>query len=272
MGHGNEAQAAGMNPIPMNEQGPLSRSFGHARVSEQERERRIRAVFESVAPRYDLMNDLLSFGIHRLWKRRLVALAAPTAGQHIVDLAGGTGDVAARMAAPGRRVTVIDPSEPMMQVGRTRGLPHVGWAVGVAEQLPLADATLDTLTIAFGIRNATRIDLALREALRVLKPGGRLLCLEFSTPAAWLRAPYRWFSFKVIPRLGGWIAGTPQAYAYLVQSIRRFPDQRAFQRLIEEAGFGAVQYHNLSFGIACIHVGTRPTGGAAGIDPLAARP
>jgi hypothetical protein len=126
----------------MNEQGPLSRGFGHAHVSEQERERRIRAVFESVAPRYDLLNDLLSFGIHRLWKRRPVTLTAPAAGQHIVDLAGGTGDVAASMAAPGRQVTVFDPSEPIMQVGRARGLRHVGWKLGVAEQLPLADASI----------------------------------------------------------------------------------------------------------------------------------
>jgi demethylmenaquinone methyltransferase / 2-methoxy-6-polyprenyl-1,4-benzoquinol methylase len=267
MGRGTDAPAAGKNPIPMNEQGPLSRSFGHDQVSEQEREHRIRAVFESVAPRYDLLNDLLSFGIHRLWKRTLVTLAAPAAGQHIVDLAGGTGDVAARMAAPGRQVTVIDPSEAMMRVGRARGLPHVGWKLGVAEQLPLADASVDTLTIAFGMRNATRIDTALREALRVLKPGGRFLCLEFSTPAPWLRAPYRWFSFALIPRLGGWIAGTPKAYVYLVESIRRFPDQRAFQRLIEDAGFGAVHYRNLSFGIACIHVGTRPVCGAADSPP-----
>ena len=229
---------------------PLSRSFGNAFVASRERERRIRNVFESVAPRYDLMNDLMSGGIHRLWKRRLVALAAPQAGQRIVDLAGGTGDVAARLAGPDRQVTVIDPSEAMMAAGRARGLAHVDWQLGAAEQLPLADASVDTLTIAFGIRNVTHLDQALAEALRVLKPGGRFLCLEFSTPRPWLRPFYDLFSFTVIPRLGAWIARSPQAYEYLVESIRRFPDQRAFARHLQDAGFADVHWRDLSFGIA----------------------
>ncbi len=236
----------------------LSRTFGKASVEADERERRIRRVFEAVAQRYDLMNDLMSFGVHRLWKRRLAGLAAPRAGQCIVDLAGGTGDVAALMAGPDRQVTVVDPSEPMMAVGQGRGHRHVRWQVGAAEQLPLADASIDTLTIAFGIRNVTHLDAALAEVLRVLKPGGRFLCLEFSTPAAWLRPFYNFFSFTLIPRLGAWIARSPEAYAYLVESIRRFPDQAAFQRLIEGAGFSEVGYRNLSFGIACIHSGSRP--------------
>jgi demethylmenaquinone methyltransferase/2-methoxy-6-polyprenyl-1,4-benzoquinol methylase len=238
----------------------LSRTFGKAAVEAQEREQRIRRVFEAVAQRYDLMNDLMSFGIHRRWKRTLVRQAAPRAGQRIVDLAGGTGDVAALMAAPDREVTVIDPSEPMMEVGRTRGHRHVQWLLGSAEQLPLADASVDTLTISFGIRNVTHLEVALAEALRVLKPGGRFLCLEFSTPVAWLRPFYQAFSFAVIPRLGAWIARSPEAYTYLVESIRRFPDQRTFQRLMVEAGFSAVRWRNLSFGIACIHAGTRGVG------------
>jgi demethylmenaquinone methyltransferase/2-methoxy-6-polyprenyl-1,4-benzoquinol methylase len=242
----------------MNDDTPLSRSFGNQVVDEAERERRIRLTFAAVARRYDLINDLLSFGIHRLWKRRLAALTAPAAGQHIVDLAGGTGDVAALMAGADRRVTVIDPSEPMMQVGRERGRPHLEWQLGAAERLPLPDASIDTLTIAFGIRNVTRIDLALAEVLRVLKPGGRFLCLEFSTPVRWLRPMYQWFSFAVIPRLGGWIAGSPQAYTYLVESIRRFPDQRSFAELLTRNGLAEVHFHDLSAGIACIHVGTRP--------------
>ncbi len=235
----------------------LSRTFGNATVDAQERELRIRRVFEAVAARYDLMNDLMSFGIHRLWKRTLVREAAPRAGQCIVDLAGGTGDVAALMAGPDRSVTVVDPSEPMMEAGRARGHRHVRWQVGAAEQLPMADGSVDTLTIAFGIRNVTHVDVALREALRVLKPGGRFLCLEFSTPVFWLRPFYQVYSAVVIPRLGAWIARSPEAYTYLIESIRRFPDQRAFQQLIEEAGFTGVRYRNLSFGIACIHVGTR---------------
>jgi demethylmenaquinone methyltransferase / 2-methoxy-6-polyprenyl-1,4-benzoquinol methylase len=236
----------------------LSRTFGHAEVEAPEREARIRQVFESVARRYDLMNDLMSLGIHRLWKRRLVRLAAPAAGQNIVDLAGGTGDVAARLAGPDRLVTVCDPSLAMMQVGQRRGLARVRWLAGTAEQLPMASASVDTLTIAFGIRNVTQLDAALREVLRVLKPGGRFLCLEFSTPAPWLRPMYRWFSLHVIPRLGAWIARSPAAYTYLIESIQRFPDQRSFQALIAEAGFTQVVFQNLSFGIACIHSGSRP--------------
>lgn len=253
----------------MNEPLPRSRSFDRLSVDEQTREQRIRSVFASVAQRYDLMNDLMSFGIHRRWKRTLVRLAAPADGQRIVDLAGGTGDVAARMAGPGRQVTVIDPSAAMMDVGRARGHRYVEWRAGTAEQLPLADASIDTLTIAFGIRNVTRLDVALEEALRVLRPGGRFLCLEFSTPVAWLRPAYNLFSFTVIPRLGAWIARSPQAYAYLVDSIRRFPDQPTFQHLIEDAGFTDVRYRNQSFGIACIHIGVRP---AVPVRPGGARP
>lgn len=236
----------------------LSRTFGKHSVDEQEREQRIRRVFEAVAARYDLMNDLMSMGIHRLWKRNLVRRAAPAAGQRIVDLAGGTGDVAALMAAPDRQVTVCDPSAAMMAVGRARGHLHVQWLEGTGESIPLPSASVDTVTIAFGIRNVTRIEDALVEALRVLKPGGRFLCLEFSTPHAVVRPLYNLFSFTVIPRLGAWIARSPEAYTYLVESIRRFPDQRAFKALIERAGFVDVGYSNLSLGIAAIHTGTRP--------------
>jgi demethylmenaquinone methyltransferase / 2-methoxy-6-polyprenyl-1,4-benzoquinol methylase len=236
----------------------LSRTFGKQTVDELERERRIRRVFEAVAARYDLMNDLMSMGIHRLWKRTLVRLAAPAPGQCIVDLAGGTGDVAALMAAADRRVIVCDPSQAMMDVGRARQHPHVDWLEGTGESIPLPPASVDTVTIAFGIRNVTRVEDALVEVLRVLKPGGRFLCLEFSTPYAPVRPFYNLFSFTVIPRLGAWIAQAPEAYSYLVESIRRFPDQRAFATLIEQAGFADVAYRNLSFGIACIHTGRRP--------------
>ena len=236
----------------------LSRTFGYQSVEENEREQRIRRVFEAVARRYDLTNDLMSMGIHRLWKRTLVRLAAPRAGQLIVDLAGGTGDVAARLAAANRVVAVCDPSVPMMQAGRARGHRHVQWLAGTGENMPLPVGSVDTITIAFGIRNVTRIEDALAEALRVLKPGGRFLCLEFSTPWAPVRPFYNFFSFAVIPRLGAMVAQAPEAYTYLVESIRRFPDQRSFQALMQQAGFGDVSYRNLSLGIACIHVGTKP--------------
>jgi demethylmenaquinone methyltransferase/2-methoxy-6-polyprenyl-1,4-benzoquinol methylase len=147
----------------------------------------------------------------------------------------------------------------MMAVGRARGVAHVRWQVGTAEALPLPDASVDTLTIAFGIRNVTYLDAALAEIRRVLRPGGRFLCLEFSTPVPWLRPFYNLFSLMVIPRLGSWIARSPEAYTYLVESIRRFPDQRSFAALITRAGFADVRWNDLSFGIACIHVGTRPT-------------
>ena len=236
----------------------LSRTFGYQSVEENEREQRIRRVFEAVARRYDLINDLMSMGIHRLWKRTLVRLAAPRAGQLIVDLAGGTGDVAARLAAADRVVAVCDPSVPMMQAGRARGHRHVQWLAGTGENMPLPGGSVDTITIAFGIRNVTRIEDALAEALRVLKPGGHFLCLEFSTPWAPVRPFYNFFSFAVIPRLGAMVAQAPEAYTYLVESIRRFPDQRSFQALMQQAGFGDVSYRNLSLGIACIHVGTKP--------------
>jgi len=236
----------------------LSQTFGHEHVDPAERERRIRRVFEAVAHRYDLMNDLMSLGVHRWWKRRLASMAAPAPGQFIVDLAGGTGDVAALMAGPDRQVTVVDPSEAMMAVGRDRGREHLQWQVGSGEHLPFADASVDTLTIAFGIRNVTHVNDALHEALRVLKPGGRFLCLEFSRPYAPIRPIYDLFSFTVIPRLGAWVAQAPEAYAYLIESIRRFPDQREFAAMMARAGFGDVTYRNLSLGIACIHVGTKP--------------
>lgn len=235
----------------------ISRTFGNQSVAEDERTRLIRRVFASVAPRYDLMNDLMSMGIHRLWKRRLVREAAALPGQVVVDLAGGTGDVAALMAAGGAEIMVCDPSLAMMSQGQARKLPEITWLAGTGERIPLADNTVDTMTIAFGIRNVTSLEGALKEALRVLKPGGRFLCLEFSRPWAPVKPFYDLFSFTVIPRLGAWVARDPEAYTYLVESIRRFPDQREMQRIMEQAGFAAVSYRNLSFGIACLHRGVK---------------
>ena len=232
-------------------------SFGFRAVAAEERRARIRRVFSGVAARYDLMNDLMSFGLHRQWKRSLVAAVAARDGETIVDLAGGTGDVAAKLAGPDRRVAVCDPSVNMMAEGRKRQPPFVNWIAGEAEAMPFADASVDCVTISFGIRNVTRLRDALAEMHRVLKPGGRLLCLEFSRPQAWLKPFYDLFSFQVIPRLGAMVAQEPEAYAYLVESIRRFPDQQELARLFSQAGFTSVRYRNYSFGIVCLHVGSK---------------
>ena len=236
----------------------LSNTFGYQAVDQDERRRRIRRVFAGVARRYDLMNDAMSFGIHRLWKRALARAANPRPGQVIVDLAGGTGDVARLLANIDRHVLVCDPSLEMMGVGRERNIRHVGWLAGSGEGIPLASASVDTVTIAFGIRNVTCLEDALHEILRVLKPGGRFFCLEFSRPWAPVRPFYDLFSFAVIPRLGAWIARDPEAYTYLVESIRRFPDQKAFKHLIEQAGFRESCFRNLTFGVACLHSGIKP--------------
>ncbi len=235
----------------------LSRTFGKHDVEPSERQRKIREVFRSVAPRYDLMNDLMSFGIHRLWKRSLARDVNAQPGQCIVDLAGGTGDVAELVAAPDRLTVVCDPCLAMMNVGKSNTKLDIEWLGGEGEALPLNDTSVDALTIAFGIRNVTHMDVALKEIFRVLRPGGRFLCLEFSRPWALIRPFYNLFSFTVIPRLGAWVAKEPAAYHYLVESIRRFPDQKSMQGLMENAGFREVTYRNLSMGIAAIHIGTK---------------
>ncbi|MGE5547984.1 MAG: class I SAM-dependent methyltransferase [Solirubrobacterales bacterium] len=237
---------------------PLSETFGFASVSSAERERRIRDVFAKVAARYDLMNDMMSMGIHRLWKRTMARVAAPKAGEFVVDLAGGTGDVARLMAGPDRDVVVCDPSVQMMAVGRGRCPETVRFVEGAAEAMPFADASVDLLTIAFGLRNVTRLDAALAEIHRVLKPGGRFLCLEFSRPWAPVKPFYDLYSYAVIPRLGAWVAREPSAYEYLIESIRRFPDQRELAGAMDAAGFTGVGWRNFSFGIACLHRGTKP--------------
>lgn len=241
----------------------LDQSFGRQRVAPDERRTRIRRVFEAVAPRYDLMNDLMSFGIHRLWKRTLRRRCADVSGR-VVDLAGGTGDVARLLAHPGREVTVVDPSLGMMRAGRKVGAggtvngEPIRWLAGEAEALPLATGSVDLLTISFGIRNVTRLSAALAEIHRVLKPGGRFVCLEFSRPYWWFAPFYDLYSWLVIPRLGAAVARQPIAYQYLVESIRRFPDQREFAVQIAAAGFVGTRWENLSFGIACLHFGEKP--------------
>jgi demethylmenaquinone methyltransferase/2-methoxy-6-polyprenyl-1,4-benzoquinol methylase len=237
--------------------------FGFRRVPREAKGRLVRGVFDSVAGRYDLMNDLMSAGAHRFWKAALIDWLKPRAGMHLLDLAGGTGDVAFRFrAAGGGRVTVIDVNAEMVGVGRARAerrrIEGVDWVVGDAERLPVPDRTTDAATIAFGIRNCTDIAAVLREARRALKPGGRFICLEFSRLALPNLAPlYDAYSFKVIPAVGRLVAGDREAYQYLVESIRRFPDQQRFQAMLEEAGFERVAFRHLAGGVAALHSGWR---------------
>ncbi|MCS6876782.1 MAG: bifunctional demethylmenaquinone methyltransferase/2-methoxy-6-polyprenyl-1,4-benzoquinol methylase UbiE [Geminicoccaceae bacterium] len=240
----------------------LAASFGFEEIAPEEKAGRVKAVFERVAARYDLMNDLMSAGIHRLWKEAMLDWLAPRPGMHLLDVAGGTGDVALRFLSRVRgegRVTVVDYNFAMVEVGRDRALDagwlaEIDWVVGDAQCLPLPDASVEAYTIAFGIRNVTRIDRALAEARRVLKPGGRFLCLEFSKLSLPLLEPlYDLYSFTVLPALGGLVAGDAESYRYLAESIRRFPDQRTFAALVEAAGLERVRYRNLSGGIAAIH-------------------
>jgi demethylmenaquinone methyltransferase/2-methoxy-6-polyprenyl-1,4-benzoquinol methylase len=242
----------------------LARAFGHSRVTPEERRAAVRATFRAVAPRYDLMNDLMSLGIHRLWKRRFVATIAPGACERILDLAGGTGDVGLALSARGARVTIADPSPEMMAIGARRpGGDGVDWVEAEAERLPFADAAFDAVAISFGIRNVTRLDASLGEIRRVLRPGGRFACLEFSRPRPWLAPFYDLWSRTVIPVLGASVSGRIEAYRYLVESIEGFPPQARFAELVAAAGFEAVGWRDLAFGIAAIHTARRPGDDAA---------
>ncbi len=237
--------------------------FGERRVGEHEKADLVRDVFESVAPSYDLMNDLMSAGVHRLWKRNMVAAIRAREGLHVVDVAGGTGDIAFRLVETGCRVSLIDINPAMLAVGRDRAIDRglidsLNWLCADAEALPLGDGTADVYTIAFGIRNVTHIDRALREARRVLKPGGQFACLEFShvvLPA--LDKLYQVYSDSVLPRLGGLVAGDEDSYRYLVESIRRFPDQQSFAAMIDDAGFGRTRVANMTGGVAALHTAWR---------------
>ncbi|MCA3248606.1 MAG: bifunctional demethylmenaquinone methyltransferase/2-methoxy-6-polyprenyl-1,4-benzoquinol methylase UbiE [Azospirillum sp.] len=233
--------------------------FGFREVPVAEKAKRVRAVFDSVAARYDLMNDLMSAGVHRLWKRAFVHEAAPRAGEAFLDLAGGTGDIAFALDDARARVRVCDINEAMLRQGRARAmLRKLDWVTGDAMALPFAPATFDAATIAFGLRNVTDPDAALREIRRVLKPGGRFLCLEFSHVALpLLDKLYDVYSFSVLPRLGAWVAGDADSYRYLAESIRRFPPQAELARRMTQAGFARVRWRNLSGGIVAIHSGWR---------------
>ena len=239
-----------------------STHFGFKDVPVSEKAGLVRGVFDSVAENYDLMNDLMSAGVHRLWKTAMMDWLMPRPGQHLLDVAGGTGDVAFKFLdriSNNGKVTVLDINHAMLSVGQDRALDQgrlhgLQWVNGDAMALPLDDKSVDAYTIAFGIRNVTDIPLALREARRVLKPGGRFMCLEFSTVTLpGLKEFYDFYSFNILPKVGGIIAGDSDSYKYLVESIRRFPNAETFKNMIQEAGLGQAKFRKLSGGIAAIH-------------------
>ena len=235
-------------------------SYGYQQVDPAEKTRRVGSVFERVAARYDLMNDLMSGGLHRGWKDIFVRMVRPRAGEAILDMAGGTGDIAFRLARAGANVTVADINAAMLEVGQERaakrGVDGLAWREMNAEQLDFATASFDAYTIAFGIRNVTDIPAALREAHRVLKYGGRWFCLEFST-TEWpgFGRLYDSYSHRVVPQIGKFVARDEEAYRYLVESIRRFPPMAEFARMIEAAGFGRVASRPILGGLVAIHSG-----------------
>jgi len=235
-------------------------SFGYEEVAPEEKTARVGAVFSSVAKKYDLMNDAMSGGMHRLWKDRFVRRVKPQPGEAILDMAGGTGDIAFRLAEAGADVTVSDINQDMLDVGieraMDRGLDTLVWSRQNAEELSFPDRFFDAYTIAFGIRNVTRIDAALAEAHRVLRYGGRFFCLEFST-TEWpgFKQAYDFYSHKLVPQLGKAIAGDAESYRYLIESIRRFPPMPEFESMIRKAGFTQTRVEPLLGGLVAIHSG-----------------
>jgi demethylmenaquinone methyltransferase/2-methoxy-6-polyprenyl-1,4-benzoquinol methylase len=235
-------------------------SFGYEDVSPEEKTERVGQVFSSVARRYDVMNDAMSAGLHRLWKDRFVSRVKPRAGEMILDMAGGTGDIAFRMQKHGALVTVSDINPDMLAVGMERAAEReiggLSWSEQNAEKLTFDTASFDAYTIAFGIRNVTHIDKALKEAHRVLKRGGRFFCLEFST-TTWpgFSEVYDFYSHKIVPKVGQMIAGDAESYRYLIESIRRFPDMPRFEEMIREAGFVQTRCEPILGGLVAIHSG-----------------
>ncbi len=239
--------------------------FGYQTVETEEKADLVRGVFDSVASRYDIMNDLMSAGLHRLWKRYTIDQAAVRAGDVVLDLAGGTGDLArafSRKVGKSGLVVLADINAAMLQQGRSR-LVDAGVAGNVslaqvdAQDLPFADGTFDCITIAFGLRNVTDKDAALRSMLRTLKPGGKAMILEFSAPSRAIKPAYDLYSFKVLPTLGKLVADDPESYQYLAESIRMHPDQETLKTMMEDAGFERCRYHNLAAGIVALHIGYR---------------
>lgn len=237
--------------------------FGYETVAEATKAGRVRGVFDSVAPKYDVMNDVMSFGLHRAWKSYAVLVGNARAGQAVLDVAGGTGDLArafAKAVGAGGLVVHTDINEAMLRLGRDRlldeGLP-LPTALCDAERLPFRSDAFDLVSVGFGLRNMTRKEVALAEMCRVLKPGGRLLVLEFSKVAAPFEKLYDWYSFNVLPRVGRWIARDADSYRYLAESIRLHPSQGELKSMMKTAGFGHVDVHNLSAGVVALHVGIK---------------
>ena len=237
--------------------------FGFKKVDEAHKASRVRGVFDSVASRYDVMNDLMSMGLHRAWKAYTVAVANLRAGDQVLDIAGGTGDLARAFAKKvGATGTVVhtDINEAMLRQGRDRLLDEglvLPTTICDAEALPFSSASFDLVSVAFGLRNMTHKEQALAEMARVLKPGGRLLVLEFSKVAKPLEKAYDWYSFNILPRIGQWVAGDADSYRYLAESIRMHPGQAELKGLMKTAGFGHVDVHNLSAGVVALHVGIK---------------
>jgi len=240
-----------------------STHFGYQTVEDAEKARRVRGVFDSVAPKYDLMNDVLSFGLHRAWKAYTVALANVQPGDKVLDVAGGTGDLALAFAArvgDTGHVVLTDINEAMLRSGRDRLLDAgqlLSTAACDAEHLPFATGSFDVVSVAFGLRNMTHKEAALAEMCRVLRPGGRLLVLEFSTPAEPLRKAYDLYSFRLMPWLGKVVAGDADSYRYLAESIRMHPDQATLKAMMKGAGMAHVDVHNLAGGIVAVHMGVK---------------
>lgn len=234
-----------------------SRSFGSEQVTPQERDRRMLEIFQRLAPHYDRLLDMQTLGLHRYWRQALAHKVKFLPGQRLLDVAGGCGEMARRFASRDREVIVLEPSIPMINVGRSRGFNDMDWVAGLARALPFPEGSMDIVVCAFAIRNVTYVEAALTEIFRVLKSGARLYCLEASRPWAPIRPIYRVFCRYMVPLLGAWVTRDPEAYDYLVDSIREFPDRKDIKSLFENMGFSEVHYHSLTFGIACIHVGTK---------------
>jgi demethylmenaquinone methyltransferase/2-methoxy-6-polyprenyl-1,4-benzoquinol methylase len=235
-----------------------STTFGRETVTPHDRDRRMREVFHRLAPHYDRLCDMMTLGLHRGWRRVLVSMVTLKKGQRLLDVAGGCGETAASFVGPDRHVIVLDSSLPMMEIGREQGSGDIDWVAAMARALPFPDDSMDVVTISFGLRNVTFVGGTLREALRVLKRGGRFFCLEVSKPAGIVKPLHHAFARYVAPWLGMRVTRAPQAYDYFVESVLGFPGPEEIKDLMEHVGFVDVRYHSLSLGIACIHSGTKP--------------